>query len=350
MEVIFKRSDFRLCDVPVPKGYPQSQTHAGIVLAKNKFYLTTSPFPLFIRNRYYIYFWALIKKITFGILGKSKLYRGEDYENPCFYIGIANENSLIPPTKFRLIKGCPLMQKPENKYGLGSYCSDPDIFFENDMFYILNRTSFRKSRTGVPAKDYETKVHIISLQIENDIILKKHISTLFYEQDASPCLTRYNNKYIYMSLCTNSYNDGQPCEALYLRKSDNIENGWSEKQKVNIKSKIFEPWHMSVFQHQGKLYSIISCIVKGIPNRCWTMLGEFSTDLSELVIYQKPLTDFVSYRSSAVILNNGQFVLYNTTVNEIINGGKSVDGREIIMTSCSFDKLLTDLKANERNN
>ena len=36
LEPYFKKEDFILCDVPVPEGYPQSQTHAGIAVYNGK--------------------------------------------------------------------------------------------------------------------------------------------------------------------------------------------------------------------------------------------------------------------------------------------------------------------------
>ena len=144
MEPIFKQSSFILCDVPVPIGYPQSQTHSGIFLHAGKYYLTTSPYPNPRYNKFAIYCRAAIRKLTNGLFFKT--YIGEDYENPCLYTGCGSSI----PTKFRMVEDVPLMDKPADVYGLGSYCSDPDIFIEGDDIYVLNRGSVRKSNIGTP--------------------------------------------------------------------------------------------------------------------------------------------------------------------------------------------------------
>ncbi len=338
---IFKKEDFTLCKVPVPKGYPQSQTHCGVGYFEGKYYLTTSPYPVYKRSKLLIYFLSFIKKISFGHI--NMLHRGEDYENPCLYVEESRNKKGIP-IEYKLLGNGPLMQKPIDKYGLGSYCSDPDLYIEEDNFYILNRTSFRKGRTGIPTSDYETTVHLISFKVKDNNVIDKSIINLWNDQDASPCITKYRDNYIYFSLLTNSYNDGSPCKALFLRTSKKIQSGWTDKISVSLKKGNYEPWHMSVFCFEGKLYSIISCIYSGSPHRCWTMLGEFNNDLTELIIYETPLTSFNSYRSSALVNEAGEFILYNTTINESIIGGHSVDGREIVMAHMPFSSLLRQLK------
>ena len=337
IEPVFNRTDFILCRVPVPKGYPQSQTHVGVGLFNNKF-LTSSPFPNYQRNKYLVYLLAIIKKLSFGYL--NFLYRGEDFENPCLYIEEKRNEKGIP-INFKLIGKSPLMQKPIDKYGLGSYCSDPDLFIMGDEFHILNRTSVRKKKDGSPKEKYETSVYLIQGTIDKDIFVKSGETVLFSEQDASPCLTYYNGEYVYFSLDTNSYNTGEECFALYLRRSDNPQKGWSPKEEVTIVKNGYEPWHMSVFHNKDVLYAVIACVEKGKPGRCWSMLGKFSSDLSELFIYNTPLTDFNSYRSSAFVTEDDRFLLYNSVVNECIKGGASVDGREIVVASMDFENLLS---------
>lgn len=336
MNIIFKREDFNLCEVPVPKGYPQSQTHAGIAIKEGAFFLTTSPFPNPIRPLWLRYLAAVIWRITFKRL--NILYKGEDFENPLLYEAVQfNEHHI--PTVFQLIKGSPLMKKPKDIYGAGSFCSDPDLSVIDGFFYVLNRTTCR----GTETKSCETLVHLIIGHVVNGSFIQDKKRVLFQEDYKSPCLTKLGEKYYYFCLDTNSYNDGKPCKALLLRESEDMVH-WSELKKVHIDKGDYEPWHMSVFKYKEKLYSIIACVKKVESHRCWQMLGEFNETLSELKIYPTPLTDYHSYRGAACITEKGDFVLYNTTVREKIKGSKSVDGRDVIMTHIPFVELIASLK------
>lgn len=340
---IFKRKDFTLCEVPVPKGYPQSQTHAGIGYHDGVFYLTTSPYPNPRRSRLVILICAIIKKITFGKI--SLLYKGEDFENPCLYIEEKRNQEGIPIV-FKPIGNNPLMDKPLDKYGLGSYCSDPDLFIDNGILNVLNRTSIRKQLDGAPGDKYETQVNIICGSVHNGLFVNKRIVELFKEQDASPCLISYDGRYIYMSLETNSYNTGEECKGLFYRENLKLDQNWTKKCEVKVDKGLFEPWHMSLFKYKDCLYSIIACVRRGEKQRCWQLLGEFNSDLSRLFIYQTPLTDFKSYRGSAIVDEKGEMILYSTTVNERIRGSKSVDGRDVIMAHAPFEQVLELLKKN----
>ena len=336
IEPVFKKSDFVLCNVPVPKGYPQSQTHAGIVIKKGKYYLTTSPYPNPIRPLWVRYLAAFVWKISFKRI--NLLYEGEDYENPMLYEAIQLSEHHIP-TQFRLVDGSPLMQKPVDKYGNGSFCSDPDLSIIDGSLFVLNRTTVR----GNDINSTETIVHIIKGHVENETFIQENTSQLFKENFKSPCLIQCCNRYYYFCLDTNSYNDGKPCKALLLKESDDLVN-WSKLRHVGLLNGEYEPWHMSVFKNEDRLYAIIACIKKGESHRCWQMLGEFSRDLTFLKIYPTPLSDYACYRGAACVNDTGEFVLYNTTVHEKIKGGKSVDGREVIMAHMPFNELLSNLQ------
>lgn len=339
MNVIFKRKDFALCNVPVPKGYPQSQTHAGVVFKDGRYYMTTSPYPNPIRPLWLRYLAAAIWKLSFNRI--NILYNGEEYENPMLYEAIQFSEHHIP-TDFQLVKGSPLMQKPEDKYGTGSFCSDPDLSVIDGSICVLNRTTYRGNET----KKGETIVHLMKGTIDKGDFVKESTTPLFKEGYKSPCLIKYGNRYSYFCLDTNSYNDGKPCKALLLRKSDDMIN-WSDITEVTLSNGDYEPWHMSVFTYKEKLYSIIACVKKGESHRCWQMLGEFNEDLSQLKIYQTPLTDYRSYRGAACVNDEGEFVLYSTTVREKVNGSKSVDGRDVIMAHTPFGALLASLQNSE---
>lgn len=343
MDMVFHKEDFELCNVPVPKRYPQSQTHVGIGYYRGKYYMTTSPFPNPRRSKLQVYTNEIIRRITFGYV--SFLYRGEDFENPCLYVEDKRDIFGIP-ISFKLVGKKPLMGKPIDKYGFGSYCSDPDLYINNELFHILNRTSVRKELVGNPKEIYETEIHLILGNVSSGSFSIKEIRTIFKGQDTSPCLIWFNEKYLYFYLNTNSYNDGSPCESLSIRESSDLMN-WSKTMNVSLNKGSYEPWHMSVFKYNNKLFSIIACVKSGVGHRCWQMLGEFNDSLTALKIYQTPLTDYQSYRGAAIVREDGEFILYSPTVREIIKGGKSVDGREIIMAHMPFDQLLRKVRENE---
>lgn len=336
MNVVFDRKDFTLCKVPVPKGYPQSQTHCGIAYNKGRYYLTTSPYPNPIRPQWLKYLAAVLKKLTFGKI--NYLYLGEDFENPMLYEAVKCAAKQIPIV-FKLVKGSPLMQKPNDIYGTGSFCSDPDLSINDGKICVLNRTTVR----GISEQKGETIVHLIKGNVENGRFVVEKNEPMFHEGYKSPCMTKLESMYYYFCLDTNSYNTGEPCKALLVKESADMIH-WSEAKSICMENGAYEPWHMSVFKHGGKLYAIIACVRSGESHRCWQMFGEFDETLSSLKIYQTPLNDFRSYRGSAMVRDDGEFVLYNTTVREKIRGGRSVDGREVVMAHMPFEELLIKLR------
>lgn len=341
MDCIFSKKDFVLCDVPVPQGYPQSQTHVGVKIVEGQYYLSTSPYPSRILPVWKLYFLVFLRKLT---LGKANyLYRGEWFENPCLYKGIVTNGDEIP-SRFQLIEGSPLMDRPKDLYGYGSYCSDPDIYTEDGTFYILNRETIKHPNPQLGFTD----VYLIQGKIKNGAFEKEKCQKLFdNDTDKSPCLIK-KGIYYYLSLETNSYNDGKPCVKLNKRTSECSLWNWSEKKGIKLIRGNYEPWHMSVFMTNNKLYTVIACIKDGIKQRCWQMLGEFSDDLSELKIFQTPLSDYNSYRGAAIVRKDGEFILYSTTVHEKVNGSKSVDGRDVIMAHMPFERLLSELRYREK--
>lgn len=339
MSVVFNREVFSLCKVPVPKGYPQSQTHCGIAYDKGCYFLTTSPYPNPNRPKWLKYLAAIIWKLSFKKI--NILYNGEDFENPMLYEGVDFSESQIP-VGFKLVEGSPLMEKPKDIYGAGSFCSDPDISIIDGKICVLNRTTVR----GNSERKGETIVHLIKGDVENgSFIIHKNIP-FFYEGYKSPCLTKIGERYYYFCLDTNSYNTGEPCKKLLLRESKDMVE-WSEAKNVFIDKGTYEPWHMSVFKYGEKLYAVMACVKSGESHRCWQMLGEFDETLGSLKIYQTPLSDYRSYRGAAIVRNDGEFILYNTTVQETMKGGKSVDGREVIMAHMPFEKLMKLLHKEE---
>ncbi len=340
---IFKREDFVLCDVPVPQGYPQSQTHSGVAWYDGRLYLTSTPYPNRRLSRWRIYFNVLLRKLSNGMLIKD----AEIYENPCLYVSDKNQLSEIPTT-FSPLAPFPLMDTPKKEYGLPAFNSDPDIFIENGHCYILNRTV---CRTRLLKHGYEckTKIFLIIGEVGKETFELKKIQQIkeWNKPYVSPCLIKHNGKYILSYLDTNSAIDAKSFCGLYLQQLSALDNlsRCNEYKEIKISAGRLLPWHMSLFSSRGRLYSIIACVKRNDKSRkIWQMLGEFNDNLTELTIYRTPLTDYQSYRGSAFVREDGLFVLYNTTLWENVQGSKSVDGRNIIVATKSFYELLKEIR------
>lgn len=348
MNTIFIRSEFTLCKVPVPKGYPQSQTHAGIAMYKGAYLLTTSPFPSISLGKWV----ARIRRVLYLISCKLifKPIRGEYFENPLIYKSVQDNNS--PAINFQLMQDRPLMESPDPYFGYPAFNSDPDIFIDGDVVNVLNRVIYRtKVCSGESLNKYYTRLFLVQGIVDGHKF-KFYKNELLKENDimyASPCMLKYKDRYILTYLDTISYIDGKTFNGLYFVEGasvDDVKNNENWK-KIDVDSPGFLPWHMSIFEYEGKLYSIVACVKENEPQRCWQMFGEISSNMREMYIYRTPLTDFNSYRGSACVTEDGEFVLYSTTVHEKIKYGNSIDGREVIMAHMPFEVLLKKIKENE---
>lgn len=341
---IFSVKDFHLCDVPVPKGYPKSQTHAGVTCVDDCCILTSSPYPsasypLFIR-----YFRSLVRHVSFGACFGTR--RAECYENPMLYIGnFCDEN---PPCVFTPYVGNPIVSPPPRLFGFPSFNSDPDVFAKDGTIYILNREVFR-TYVGEVMR-YWMRLDLIKGHLD-DRRFKYTSFEVINEGDsllASPSLTHFNGEFKLFYLLSNSYNDGSPCDRLVLCGAKDVKDLFNNQRDVRLFKGGVEPWHMSVFQHNGKLYAIVAGVPTGQKQICYQMLGVFSPDLDSLKIFSRPLISAPSYRGGAFVRDiDNMFVMYSTTVHYGINGSSSVDGRDIIMVKKPFDKLLSELEYNE---
>lgn len=347
MKTVFDKSDFALCEVYVPKGYPQSQTHAGVFLHNSQIILSTSPYPSAFDCKLKAYFKAGIRKLSLNVIGTPQ--PAEFYENPLLYVGDCDCSHGIP-IRFKLVQERPLMESPDPVFGFPAFNSDPDVFCEEEWVYILNRVVYRTGICpGEILNKYFVRVFLLKGRIEKQKFLL-YSNELLIETDelfVSPCLCKHNNQYLLFHLDTASLLDGMTFGGLYYSASSTIEGlkTISHQESITVDCGEYLPWHLSVFEYCGELYAIVACVKKGVKARCWQMLGKFNSELSLLKIYQEPLTCYRSYRGAALVTPNGEFVLYNTTVNEKVVGGKSIDGREVIMAHRSFNKVLEELES-----
>lgn len=340
---IFNKKDFALCNVRVPVGYPQSQTHAGVAYYDGIYYLTCSPYPARKYSWLKLHWFSLLRRVSLGRRGK--MIDAEKYENPMLYIGYGKEG--VPPISFEPLQPFPLMDTPAPIYGMPAYNSDPDIFIEDGYIYILNRTYYRR-HSECKVDNKEVVISLIRGSINENGFRLMEVSE-FKKSNASlisPCLIKFRGKYLFMSLETNSAIDGRTFDGIYMQQSDTIPGlkRELEKKKITVTSKDYLPWHMSLFIYDDRLFAIVACVVAGDKSHIWQMLGEFDQDLTMLTIHPKPLTDYNSYRGAAIIDQYDQFHLYSTTLNDKVHGSKSVDGRDIIVASRPMKEVLNELK------
>ncbi|MBO4923253.1 MAG: hypothetical protein J5382_03915 [Bacteroidales bacterium] len=338
----FKKEDFILCHVPVPEGYPQSQTHAGVAFHDGLFYLTTSPYPLIRRNKFRAYLRTAINKLTFYRLLDNR--PADSFENPCIYVG--RQDGPNPPIRFAPLTSNPLMGTPDSFYGLPSFNSDPDIYIEGNDVYVLNRVALRR-----PLDNGDINLDCRLFLIKGKLIDNKYryMGTAILLDDVScgsPSLTKYRDGYVIISVSSSCYNNGSTAFLITKMQSDIIDgfNNESTWEKIVVEVEGYTPWHLSVFLYQNALYAIVACVKQGEKQRCWQMLGKFNDDLSGLKIFKTPLTDYNSYRGAAIVDSKGDFILYNTTVDERIKGSLSLDGRDVIMAHCPFKDLIKIMK------
>lgn len=349
METIFQEQDLFVCDVPVPFGYPQSQTHAGVAVCEGRVYLTTSPYPQVHYSRFVGHLRGLLNRISGGRLPKQ---HGDIEENPMLYWG---EVGVEAPVKFTPFWGNPIISLPPALFGYPAFNSDPDIYIEKDDIYVINREYLR--RIPPDAKHYvgdsRVRLDIVHFKATSDGVEYQRAG-IFKESDdniLSPCLTKMTGKYRLFYLDTFSYLYPDTECHLYMESSDEIDGRYGERKEIRIHSEYYMPWHLSVFVHRDRLYGIVACVKKGQPKRLYQMLGVFDEALSSINIYQKPLLDIPSYRGAAYVTDKGKFVLYSTTDKYPIKGSKAVDGKDVVMVKVPFEKLLNEMdKSNVASN
>ena len=341
MEAIFTEKDLTVCDVPVPKDYPQSQTHAGAAIYNGRVYLTTSPFPQIKKGWVWAHWDGLLYRLTNGKLPRQ---HGDIEENPMLYWG---EKGVAAPTKFTPFMGNPIVSLPPALFGYPAYNSDPDIFIENDDIYVINREYLRRIPAGAKHYAGDSRIRLDMVHFKATEYGVEYLNAgIFKESDEnilSPCLTKWNGKYrlIYLDTFSCLYPETE-CH-LYMESADSVMEHYGGKQEIKIESEGFIPWHLSVFWHDNRIYSVVACVKKGHPKRLYQMLGFFDEALMTLSIYQKPLVAIPSYRGAAHVTEKGEFVLYSTTDKYPLKGSKAVDGKDVVMGKMAFEKLLKEI-------
>lgn len=338
-EAVFQEKNFELCSLPLPSGYPNSWTHAGIEYVKEgyngyKYFLTCSPYPNY----------------------------DDDYENPMFYYANPREGD-VPPIKFIAYKNNPLQDDPGNGYN-----ADPDVVFVDTNLYVINRPYLRPDSVWVNIQKCGIDSGDFSFDKPTSLYDNKHEPNNFGFAPSvkntliSPSIIKYEDEYRIYHLATNSYNDNTDCKGVVVMVSDVIDGEYSYKyyETGTISMVSAKPWHFDVFKYQDKLYAIICAYVhedqfiEHIPiiarfvsheRKCFQYLAE-SDDGINFTVFNKPLTTVNSYRSSAFVREDGMFVLYISTLGYKPKGNLSEDGRNIMMAYKPFEQILRDVNDN----
>lgn len=313
METVFKRQAMRLCNIPHPNGYTYAPIHFGVDYSPQpvmgaRVWASFSPYPSF----------------------------DDRFENPCV---VYAEDFEDYPTQFKAYKNNPIFERArlgvENDR---SFNADPDLIIHNNQIHVINRPWYRTTSNALVDVrcDYFKSIGSNSLDtFEKLITLYKDEKNVF----ASPSLVFFNGKFRIYDLITSSWNKSNgSCKALRIFEADELrESSVKFLKNGSILGYKIEPWHLSVFNHNGKLYSIVSA------KSHWSTgfksgaiyLGEFDKSGENLVVYSKPLTDFVTYRSDAYVDERGLFVLYASYFD---------NDRQIYADSIDFEYLLKLVK------
>lgn len=337
-DTVFQETDFELCSLPLPKGYPNSWTHAGIEYVKDgyngyQYFLTCSPYPSY----------------------------NDDYENPMFYYANSRDGNL-PPISFIAYQGNPLQEDPGDGYN-----ADPDVIFVDSNLYVINRPYLRPDSLWVNIQ--KCNIESGCFTFGNPTLLYDNkqephnfkFDTSFKQTLIAPSIIKYGDEYRIYHLATNSYNDNTDCKGVVVMVSDTIdgERAYNYYKSGTISNFNAKPWHFDVFKYKDKLYAVIcayvhpkSLFLANVPivarfvsheRTCYQYLA-VSDDGINFNVFNKPLTKVNSYRSSAFVREDGMFVLYISTLGYKPQGNISEDGRNIMMAYKPFEQVLKELK------
>lgn len=346
---IFKKSDYKLVNLPPPTSppvgqfpsgtYPNAPVHNGVQYVQggfkgSKVWVSNSPYPNF----------------------------DDDYENPCVW---HSNDSVYPPINFTGYSKNPIIGKIGNSTSI-SFSADPDILIKDGELFVFNREWWRDDM-DYPAFVPSTRIRLNMYKgvfsgntltdFEAPIMIFEGVGNYTSASGApsgypsgSPSIfyDSVTSKFVCVDLVTGSWNDAsKPCweirKSVATSFSTNCFSTWT---KVHFTGYKIEPWHMAVFKANDKFYAIVCATERGFngADSGRIYLGEFSTDLNTLTIFGKALTDFRAYRSSAFVDENGLFVLYANSYNDTFNGGTGVSGKDVFMTSRSFAEVLDQVK------
>ncbi len=309
---IFKEINMTTCFLPHPAGYTYAPTHIGVDYSATpvkgaRVWASFSPYPGF----------------------------NDDFENPC----VVYANDYVDfPTQFTAYPNNPIFEKPDTGEPNDlSFNADCDLMIKGNDIHVTNRPWFRTSLGTVNVRnDYFKGIGT------NSLTGFEPLETLYEGLDVigSPSLVGFNDKFRIYDFITNAWNSPTgKLNRMRIWEGDTLgTNSLTELNDGCILGYRIQPWHLSVFNHNGKLYSIVCANEDGTTGAQTgrIYLGEFDPTGQDLYIYRKPLTDFVTYRSDAYVNEDGLFVLYAAYFEN--------NERRILADAMDFDLLLKKIK------
>ncbi|MDP4201567.1 MAG: hypothetical protein Q8861_02645 [Bacteroidota bacterium] len=311
LEPIFKLNDLKWCNIPVPKGYRQSQTHPSIIYNREGWngynvWLATTPYP------------------------STDAF----YENPCIYY--SNYENNILNTNFHSISTNPIDKIDIRGSG---YNADPDIFLDGTALYCIEKkqlTSDRKYhymiQSSLNGQEWTTPKELFN-------------SNLTGCEMVSPAIIKYKNKYRIYGAYSDALKENGIFHNLIILESNSLQNPnfkLINKPEFKLKGSI-ELWHLDLFEYNNILYMVLCGKNTNFSTTFLSTYLAYSVDYTNFHIFPRPLfSDIYSYRPSAFVDNQGKLNLLISTM-DAKHKVFSIDGNEIGYTSSSFSKLIQSL-------
>ncbi|NPA30163.1 MAG: glycoside hydrolase family 32 protein [Epsilonproteobacteria bacterium] len=280
-------------NVPTYDGTNQV-VHPDIQIRNNTFYLTITPYP-----------WS-----------------NADHENPSFFVSGDGFN-------WQTIPGCP---NPLVQHPIPGYNDDPDLVVDNttNQFRIYYNETYHTQQDG---KGIWYKQYLNLLSSDDGVNwTKQHL--ILYELSGgddfivSPAVVHAFNQYFmfYVKIDTGNYHycKGGIDPNKHIIKVNFSSDGihWDKSQAVPIGIDIpadFNPWHINVFQANGKFYMLIDGYHGNFCNQHNLYIAVSTGDLAQWHFIPTPIVSAsrdnfdsqIIYRSTAVADGDDLFVYYS---------------------------------------
>ncbi len=267
----------RIIEIPTYDGSNQV-VHPDILIKDNIFYLAITPYP----------------------------YGNHDHENPSLFVG-KNGMDFYPPKGLQN----PIVSIPEYDHN-----DDPDILFNSKtkMFYLYYLETLRPFYQNVVLLNSKDG---INWNRANIIEYDLRIGDPFI---VSPAVIKKDKHYkmFYVDITK------IPHKIRYIKSSDGIHWNKSKPYRIRIDCPYsFSPWHINVFEHNGKYYMLVNGY-RGISWHKQHLYLAVSDNLIDWHFRKEPIISpskaFYNsakiYRSTGVINNGNMFIWFSFRTHE----------------------------------